>query len=469
MLAQNKFLKQFKYSIRSYSIRKGKHGTWCFFKKIENLIKYHSFRRFINLLKYFYLKYRSKISALNLPKEINNGVFYLLVDNRDANKKKVIKIPRFNNTASNKLLKLIKNKKGFQNDYKDFLMNLTKDRFIGKHLPELHKVERDGTYVSSFINGLNLKEIKNQIINKNCKLNLVRFRNSLSELLENINNYRKTTNKIIGDWGSHNLIYDPDSNTIYNVDLEGLCIYGKSNIESSSEYITAELLSFQSLISIAEKDESLLEIFGMVEDKVLNLKPFIGATYFTGYQSIKIKQNFFNGRKNCEQFVKSLPVDFKGKTVLDIGSCWGSVLFELSSFIENGYGIDKDYDYLTVAEKIRESNGHLNINFYNFDLETIHLQEIIKIIKLNKLNFIFLLDILNELSDPEELLKDAANISDFVIIEIKGSDLLLKHQKRIIAKYFNNIEYVDLSNKNWWFSKNSEVMICYNGNKLYDN
>lgn len=462
MNSQNQLLKQLKYSIRSYSIRKDKKKAWYLFKKIENLIKFHSFNRLKNLFKYMYLKQNIKISKMKLSKGINNGVFYLLVDNRDEKNKKVVKIPRFNNISSCRLLNLTRGHEKFGEEYQKEMIGLTKDSNLGKHLPKIFDIKKDGSYISSFIEGFNLKDVKQQIIYGGLKTDINPLKDATNELWNNIKSYRDKTGKIVGDWGIHNLLFNPVSDRLYNVDLEGFCLYNNTAVENSYEYVSAELCSLLSLISIAEDENELLDLFRIIEDKVIELKSFSGTSFFTGFQSVKIKNYFFNGRKNCERFIKSLPVDFKDKRVLDIGSFWGSVLSELSPMIEAGFGIEKDDDCIKISGMLAGSNQKKNIHFYKFDLEKLYLSDVIKNINAGRLDIIFILDVLNELSNPQKLIKESSSEADQVIFEITGSELLRKKQSELISKYFKQIRKIDYSNEEWWFNKNSEVLICSN-------
>ena len=111
------------------------------------------------------------------------------------------------------------------NRYKEFIYNLKNIDIISNYvyLPEHIYIENDGSYYSMFIkNGVTLFDIinKNKTIDYETRLKIIE---NLKKLKIDLNEYSKT-NSLFGDWNPSNIIYDYDTEQLYNIDYEGLAV-----------------------------------------------------------------------------------------------------------------------------------------------------------------------------------------------------------------------------------------------------
>ena len=111
------------------------------------------------------------------------------------------------------------------NRYKEFIYNLKNIDIISNYvyLPEHIYIENDGSYYSMFIkNGVTLFDIinKNKTIDYETRLKIIE---KLKKLKIDLNEYSKT-NSLFGDWNPSNIIYDYDTEQLYNIDYEGLAV-----------------------------------------------------------------------------------------------------------------------------------------------------------------------------------------------------------------------------------------------------
>lgn len=98
-------------------------------------------------------------------------------------------------------------------------------------------------------------------------------------------------------------------------------------------------------------------------------KTYNGSQYEGGYHTLTILGNTIKGQRNPAQRLEGVPYDFNGKTVLDVGSNQGGMLFQIQDKIAQGVGIDFDHRLINVANRIKQSHNYSNLNFYVFDLE----------------------------------------------------------------------------------------------------
>ena len=119
-------------------------------------------------------------------------------------------------------------------------LNSYKLPIIGRFISPPLSIERNGTYSMDFIDGITLMDIlpnhhplckialwnsKSLKFNKNTCINIIR---GLSLLMIKLHQYSRN-NSLRGDWFLHNLMYQPTTNKIYNVDLEGFFTYYGDN------------------------------------------------------------------------------------------------------------------------------------------------------------------------------------------------------------------------------------------------
>lgn len=114
---------------------------------------------------------------------------------------------------------------------------------------------------------------------------------------------------------------------------------------------------------------TLNKIKNLLQYTTTSDKTYNGSQYEGGYHTLNVLGNTIKGQRNPGQRLEGIPYDFKGKTVLDVGSNQGGMLFQIQDKITQGIGIDFDYRLVNVANRIKQSHNYANLNFFVFDLE----------------------------------------------------------------------------------------------------
>ncbi|HEX5463639.1 MAG TPA: methyltransferase domain-containing protein [Burkholderiales bacterium] len=144
--------------------------------------------------------------------------------------------------------------------------------------------------------------------------------------------------------------------------------------------------------------------------------------YPAGYHSIDIDGRRLQGKRDPAQRLERIPIDFSGKTLLDIGCNQGGMLFELDRTIESGVGIDYDPRMINVANRIKAVRGADNLQFYVFDLEKEPLALFEDLIPAPKVDVVFLLAVCMWLKNWRSVISYAAKISDMMVFESNGTE-----------------------------------------------
>ena len=234
------------------------------------ILKYLPIFNIITILKLIYIYVNNKMIneefiESNMKSPINNGMFKIFIS---RNNKKLFK----------KIITPVKNIFCYKKLIYESINNDIIRKFI--HKSENIYIENDGSYYCEYItNGIRLYDINvNSNINRVILNNLIKC---IKYMKRELNNYVKTK-KLCGDWALHNLIYCLDTNSIYNVDIEGFYTYphihnnGNCNIKQCNE-------RFDKLIDIIDK---------------LNSKKNVKKTFNSLKETHEIKKNIedFNER-----------------------------------------------------------------------------------------------------------------------------------------------------------------------------
>jgi SAM-dependent methyltransferase len=141
-----------------------------------------------------------------------------------------------------------------------------------------------------------------------------------------------------------------------------------------------------------------------------------------GYHSIDINGHRLQGKRDPAKRLERIPIDFNGKTVLDIGCNQGGMLFQLDHAIKSGVGVDYDNRMINAANRIKALRGSDNLQFYVFDLEKEPLALLEDLIPVPRVDVVFLLAVCMWLKNWQSVIACAAKISNMMIFESNGTE-----------------------------------------------
>ena len=137
-----------------------------------------------------------------------------------------------------------------------------------------------------------------------------------------------------------------------------------------------------------------------------------------GYHSIELDGIRFSGQRDPRQRVAQVPLDFSGKTVLDIGCNQGGMLFELADRIHHGVGIDYDARMINAANRIRSHRRIGNLDFFVFNLEREDLNIIRDLLPGPRVDVALLLSVCQWIRNWRELIAFTAAISPAIVFDL---------------------------------------------------
>ena len=154
------------------------------------------------------------------------------------------------------------------------------------------------------------------------------------------------------------------------------------------------------------------------------------------YHSINVNGRQVPGQRDPSKRLASVPIDFHGRTVLDLGCNQGGMIHEIRSVIKWGVGIDYDPRMINAANRIKSLNASENISFYVLDLQNDPLELISDFMPDPKADICFLLSVCMWLTNWQQVVDFAHSKSNSMLFESNGSPLQQDQQINYLrAKY----------------------------------
>ncbi len=158
--------------------------------------------------------------------------------------------------------------------------------------------------------------------------------------------------------------------------------------------------------------------------------------------SMTIKNQRIQGTREAEERLNFFPQPFDEKTVLDIGSSHGGMLFSIADRIKHGIGIDFDILAVNTANKIRSVNNNQNLDFFAFDLEKEDLNLIRDLIPSHQVDVTFLLAVCAWIKNSDEVIHFVSGISKTLFFETNGDEEVQQSQINSLRKNYQNVDFL---------------------------
>ncbi len=173
-----------------------------------------------------------------------------------------------------------------------------------------------------------------------------------------------------------------------------------------------------------------------------NKTAYAANKFLAGYSTLNLGGEVFKGQRDPAERLKKIPYDFTGKTVLDIGSNQGGMLFALQDKIKYGIGLDYDYKLINIANRIRSSCQAKNIDFYVFDLEKDNLNLIPDFIKDQRVDVCFFLSVCAWIKNWRGVLDAIYKLSNTLVFESNGTAYEQEQQINYLKKKYASIRFL---------------------------
>jgi hypothetical protein len=428
-------------------------------------LQYYPVRRHVHLLKYLHKIALTPYRPLKLDSGSKTAVFYLCVGEKDG-RKTVLKLPRLDNRHAHAFARAMRNKSEFER-YSALLTLLPKDENLGKHVPDVHSVQRGGGYESTLVEGHNLLSLRDQVRDTrslDAGIRSSELLRAIDELLNSLNAERLRSGTAKGDWALQNLIYEISTRRIKNVDLEGFFTYGRGDLEATTDFVAAELTSLKHLVELTDesdpKTEKVLKALSAVGHATKTGESYSGRAFTAGYHSVEIAGRYFRGQRECSMRLAQVPYDFSDKVVLDLGCASGGMLHCLSDRIQEGIGVDANPGLINAANLIKDINNSRNLRFYTFDLDRQDLTFLADFLLHPQVDVCFLLSMCLWLDNWRGVIDWASKTAGALLIETNGSELQQRAQRDYVRLRYPKVTLISATSPDDPGQKKRALLLC---------
>lgn len=201
-----------------------------------------------------------------------------------------------------------------------------------------------------------------------------------------------------------------------------------------------EKISFDRLPPEKDDDVVFRQIRNLLNYTKMSGAPYSAHRFPAGYHTIEIGGRRLEGQRQPTKRLTLVPFDFRGKTVLDIGSNQGGMLFEICGMLKEGIGIDSDSRMVNAANRIGAVRQAENVHFFVFDLEKEPLDLILDFLPEEHVDVVFLLAVCAWLKNWRDVIDFAASISTAMVFETTGTDEQQADQERYLRRLYRNVQ-----------------------------
>jgi SAM-dependent methyltransferase len=160
------------------------------------------------------------------------------------------------------------------------------------------------------------------------------------------------------------------------------------------------------------------------------------------YHTINVNGRHIPGQRDPSKRLASVPIDFHGRTVLDLGCNQGGMLHEVRSLIKWGVGIDYDPRMINAANRIKSMNASGNISFYILDLQKDPLELISDFMPDPKADVCFLMSVCMWLENWQKVIDFAHSKSKSMLFETNGSPFQQDEQINYLRGKYSAVNVV---------------------------
>lgn len=171
----------------------------------------------------------------------------------------------------------------------------------------------------------------------------------------------------------------------------------------------------------AESDRSVRQLINVLNYTKTSGTSYAATAYPAGYQTITLGDTILQGQRDPKQRLESVPFEFQGKSVLDLGCNQGGMLFAIEPSLSWGVGVDFDARMINAANRIRSLRRAEKLDFYVLDLENEPLDLLSDLLRQERVDIVFLLSVCMWIENWREVIDFATRVSDRMLFESNGA------------------------------------------------
>ena len=158
------------------------------------------------------------------------------------------------------------------------------------------------------------------------------------------------------------------------------------------------------------------------------------------YHTMNIGGQQLAGQRDPSRRLALVPVDFRGKTILDLGCNQGGMIHHIAGLVKWAVGLDYDPHMINAANRIKAANGASNTSFYVLDLQRDPLELIYDFLPDRQVDVCFLLSVCMWLDNWKQVIDFAQSTSGSMLFESNGSPAQQDQQFAHLRTKYGSVE-----------------------------
>jgi SAM-dependent methyltransferase len=222
----------------------------------------------------------------------------------------------------------------------------------------------------------------------------------------------------------------------------------------------AEKYNFVRLDTASQANPDQARVINLLNYTKTSESAYNAEDFPAAYHSIVLKDLNLRGQRDPMERINLVPLDFEGKTVLDIGCNQGGMLFSISGKIAHGVGIDYDSRLVNAANKIRSYANISNVDFYVFNLEDENLDLISDFLPTEKVDVAFLLAVCMWIENWKEVIQFAKKVSTALLFESNGKSEQQLEQLEYLRSIYSKVDLISAQSQEDSLQKKRKLYFC---------
>ena len=186
-------------------------------------------------------------------------------------------------------------------------------------------------------------------------------------------------------------------------------------------------------------------ILNLIEYTKTNQSSYSAKEYESGYHELIVDGRVLTGQRSPAKRLAALSLDFKGKSVLDLGCNQGGMLLHIADQLKWGVGLDYDGKMVNLCNLQKSVRKLRCVDFYVFDIDRDPHELILDFIPEPHVDVVFLLSVCMWVQKWKALIDFCATISNVVVLETNGTDAQQAEQVDYLAQRFPNVRQVTVA------------------------
>ena len=199
------------------------------------------------------------------------------------------------------------------------------------------------------------------------------------------------------------------------------------------------------LDSASSSERPLIQVRNLLDYTKTSNTRYAGQGFPAGYHTIDILGVRLQGQREPSSRLTMAPIDFTGKTVLDLGCNQGGMLHPIRDKVKWAVGVDYDSRMINVANKIKCVNGADNLSFFVIDLERESLNIIRDFLPDLQVDVVFLLSVCMWIENWREVIDFAQIISISMLFETNGTPQQQRDQLNYLERKYHSVQVLSES------------------------